>query len=72
MTHNVGTLDRTLRTLAGVGAVVWAFSTGVSSAAGITLVVLGAVLLATAAAGFCPLYRLLRISTNGRQRHGAR
>ena len=71
MTHNVGTVDRAVRTVLGLAAVVWAFSIGVASGLGITLVVVAAVLLVTAAVGFCPLYRLLGISTNGTA-HAAR
>jgi hypothetical protein len=65
MTHNVGTVDRVVRAVLGLAAVVWAFSIGVTSGAGIALVVVAAVLLVTAAIGFCPLYRLLGISTHG-------
>lgn len=65
MTHNVGTVDRAVRTVLGLAAVVWAFSVGVASGVGIALVVVAAVLLVTAAIGFCPLYRLLGISTSG-------
>lgn len=72
MTRNVGTVDRAVRTVLGLGVVAWAFSVGVASAAGIVLVVVAAVLLVTAAAGFCPLYRLLGISTNGTQKHAGR
>ncbi|HEX6246688.1 MAG TPA: DUF2892 domain-containing protein [Nocardioidaceae bacterium] len=72
MTRNVGTVDRAVRTVLGLGAVVWAFSTGVTSPMGVALVVLAAVLLVTAAAGFCPLYRLLGISTHGTRQRAAR
>lgn len=65
MTHNVGTVDRAVRTVLGLAGVVGAFSVGVASGVGIALVVVAALLLVTAAIGFCPLYRLLDISTNG-------
>ncbi len=71
MTHNVGTVDRAVRAVLGLAAAVWAFSVGVTSGAGIALVVVAAVLLVTSAIGFCPLYRLLGISTHG-TRHAAR
>ena len=71
MTRNVGTVDRVVRTVLGLAAVVWAFSVGLSSAVGILLVGAAAVLLVTAAVGFCPLYRLLGISTAG-SHHAAR
>jgi Protein of unknown function (DUF2892) len=63
MKRNENNTDRAIR--AGLAAVlvavaVWA---GVASVAGILLLVLAAVLLVTAAVGFCPLYYALGIST---------
>ena len=74
MTRNESTLDRTVRLVLGAAAIVWAGMLGWSTAGGIVLVVLGAVLLVTAAIGFCPLYRLLGLSTARRERvtHTAR
>ncbi len=66
MTPNVGSTDRTIRLVLGVLAVVAAFLTGAGSALGIVLLVVAAVLVVTAAVGFCPLYRLLGASTAGR------
>lgn len=70
MNRNVGTVDRAARVVVGVAALVWAFVTGVTSGLGLALVVVAVVLLATAVVGFCPLYRLLGISTQPR-RHSA-
>lgn len=67
MNRNVGTVDRAVRVVVGVAALVWAFVTGVTSGLGLVLVVLAVVLIGTAAMGFCPLYRLLGISTGPRQ-----
>lgn len=68
MHRNIGTVDRAARAVVGVAALVWAFVTGVSTGLGMGLIVVAAVLLGTAAVGFCPLYRLLGISTeNSRQ-----
>ncbi|MCA1781335.1 MAG: DUF2892 domain-containing protein [Intrasporangiaceae bacterium] len=72
MTHNVGTADRGIRAVLGVAAVVVAFSIGFASAFGIVLIVVSAVLLVTAAVGFCPLYRVLGISTDGARQHEAK
>jgi hypothetical protein len=63
MKRNENNTDRAIR--AGLASVlvamaVWA---GVASIAGILLLVLAAVLLVTAAVGFCPLYYALGIST---------
>lgn len=63
MNRNVGTVDRAARAILGVAALVWAFVTGATGALGLVLIVVAVVLLGTAAVGFCPLYRLLGIST---------
>ena len=63
MNRNVGTPDRGIRVVLAAGAVVVALVVGVPSGLGIGLLVLAAVLLGTAAVGFCPLYRLLGLST---------
>jgi hypothetical protein len=64
MSRNMSTLDRSLRSfLVAPAAIVIAFVVGAGSAGGI---VLAAVMLATSAVGFCPLYRLLRIDSRGR------
>ncbi|HZC06784.1 MAG TPA: DUF2892 domain-containing protein [Ktedonobacterales bacterium] len=60
---NEGALDRLLRALVGVALVVIMF-TALSGIAQIIVGVVAAILLVTAAIGFCPLYALLRISTN--------
>lgn len=64
MFTNESTLDRGLRAAAGVVAAIVAFAVGAGSAGGIILIVLAAVLIVTAAVGFCPLYRLIGIRTN--------
>jgi hypothetical protein len=63
--RNVGLVDRVIRTIIGVAIVV--LGVGFHSRWGLV----AAVPLLTAAVGFCPLYSLLRISTNGRVQHGA-
>lgn len=63
MTTNEGTVDRSIRVALAVAAVVGAVLVGASSVLGIVLLVVAGVLLLTAATGFCPLYRVLGIST---------
>ena len=63
MTINEGTADRSIRALLGIVAAVGAIVVGVGSAPGIVLLALAGILLVTAAVGFCPLYRVLGIST---------
>jgi hypothetical protein len=63
MLVNESRADRLIRALAGAGAVGAGLAVGASTAAGIVLLAVAAVLLVTAATGFCPLYRVLRTST---------
>ena len=63
---NEGTVDRAVRTVAGGSLLVASFTAfGIRSAKplGVLSAHLGAVLLFTAAAGSCPLYRLIRVTT---------
>lgn len=63
MTVNESTLDRGLRAVVGVLLVAaWVFGWFVGTLA-VVLGIVGLVLLLTAAVGFCPLYRILGIST---------
>ncbi len=67
MNRNMSNLDRGLRSfLIAPAAVAVAVVVGGGSIAGIVLLVLAAIMLATSAIGFCPLYALLRLNTRGR------
>ena len=57
MKTNVGGIDRILRIVAGLALIAWALMGGPVWAW------IGAVPLATALIGFCPVYPLLGIST---------
>ena len=63
MVTNESGLDRGLRAAAGVILAIAAVAVGGGSVLGIVLVVLAAILLVTAAVGFCPIYRILGIRT---------
>lgn len=63
MRTNEGTTDRVLRAVAGVVALVIALMAGLGSVGGILMLVVGAILVVTAATGFCPLYRVFGVST---------
>ena len=63
MKANESNLDRILRALAGIILLALYFTSAVTGGLGIVLLVIGAVLLLTAAVGFCPLYALLKIRT---------
>ena len=63
MNANVGSTDKIVRVVLALAAVVLAFVTGIASALGIVLLVVGVVLATTALTGFCPIYRVLGMST---------
>ena len=68
MTRNMSNLDRGLRTfVVAPAAVIAAVLVGAGSVGGVLLFVLAAVMLATSAVGFCPLYTLLHVNTSGRR-----
>lgn len=65
MKKNVGTIEQIIRGIAGVAAIV-AYAMGmVTGTLGIVALVVGVVLIGTAALGWCPPYALLGISTRG-------
>lgn len=63
MTTNQASLDRVVRVVLALAAAVAGFAAGASTVLGIVLLVVAGVLLVTAATGFCPIYRVLGIST---------
>jgi hypothetical protein len=63
MKRNEGTLDRVLRAVLAVAAVIGAAAVGFTTAGGIALLVAAAILGVTAVAGFCPLYAVFGLST---------
>jgi Protein of unknown function (DUF2892) len=64
MTRNVGSVDRALRALIGILALLGAFVLGWFSGWMLwAAVVVGVIMLGTAAVGTCPLYRLLGMNT---------
>ena len=67
MTKNMINLDRGLRALVvAPAAVIAAVLVDAGSIGGVVLFAFAAVMLATSAVGFCPLYMLLHINTSGR------
>jgi len=63
MTVNAGTLDRSIRAIAGVLLVAAWLLGWLTGTLAVVLGVVGVVLLFTAAVGFCPLYRMLGMNT---------
>lgn len=62
MNRNMGTIDRVLRGMFGVGVLAWAL---LGNQELHWLGWLGVIPLGTALFGFCPLYRLLGVNTCG-------
>ena len=67
MTLNVGTIDRLFRFILGIVLLGAPFISGLalfnSSTATIFSVIVGLIMIGTAAMKFCPLYRILGIQT---------
>ncbi len=68
MSKNMNTLDRRVRALLVAPlAIVLGILIGPGSVGAIVLYALAAIMLATSAVGFCPLYSLLHLSGRGRE-----
>ena len=63
MTRNEGNIDRLARGVVAIIALILAFAVGIGSVAGVILALVAVVMAVTAVVGFCPLYRLLGLST---------
>jgi len=69
MSKNMNTLDRRLRSFAlAPAAIIVAILIGPGGLASIVLYAFAAVMLATGAIGYCPLYSLARLGSRGRSR----
>jgi membrane protein YdbS with pleckstrin-like domain len=64
MIQNVGSIDRALRALLGLVALIGAFGLGWFSGWMVwAAAAVGVIMLVTAAVGTCPLYRLIGVKT---------
>ena len=63
MRTNESGLDRVIRIIIAVAAVAGAAVVGFGTVGAWVLLVVAAIMLLTAATGFCPLYRVVGIST---------
>lgn len=63
MKTNESVVDRILRAAGGIFLLSLALTGVIKGTLSIVAIVIGAVLLLTAAIGFCPLYSLFKIST---------
>lgn len=63
---NESWVDRIIRVIVGIGLLILAFGGTLAGALGTVAIILGVILTATGLVGFCPLYALLKIRTNGK------
>lgn len=64
MIKNVGSIDKIIRLVLGFGLGVWALlGLGLGSSLSYIALAVGVVLIATALLSFCPLFRILGISS---------
>ena len=64
LTKNVGSIDKTIRLVAGLLLAAYAsLGAGLSSTMGILALVVGVVLIVTGVVNFCPLFKILGISS---------
>ena len=66
MKTNIGVIDRTLRIVIGLLLIAWAIPIGFPPMDYNWIGWVGLIPLLTAIVGFCPLYGLLTMTTNGR------
>ncbi len=66
MKKNIGTIDRILRAIVGIAAIVAYFMGMLTGTMGIVALVVGVVLIGTAAISWCPPYALLGINTGSK------
>jgi len=63
MKKNMGTIDRSIRTILAIGVAILYFTDNISGITAIVLGIIAIIFLITSFVGFCPLYTLLGIST---------
>lgn len=63
MKKNEGTVDRVVRAVLAVAAIAGSAMLGFGTVGGLVLLAVAVIMAVTAAVGFCPLYRLIGVST---------
>jgi len=70
MGKNMGTVDRVIRVLVAIVVAVLYFTGQISGTLALVLGIIAVVFLLTSLVGFCPLYKILGISTNKEETTG--
>lgn len=68
MKQNMGTIDRSLRTLIAIVIAILYFTGQITGTAALVLGLFAVVFLLTSFMGFCPLYLPLKLSTKKEQK----
>lgn len=64
LTRNVGSTDKMIRLVLGAALILWAvLGAGFTTTMGVIAAVVGAVLVVTGLVNFCPLFKVLGISS---------
>jgi len=63
MIRNVGSIDKTIRLVAGVALIAYGILGMNAAGLGLAAIAVGVVLLGTGLINFCPLFKLLGISS---------
>ena len=63
MNRNVGSVDKIIRLIVGIGLVAFGILGASGSTLGIAAIIIGAVLIGTALINFCPLFKIFGISS---------
>ncbi|MHB8334633.1 MAG: YgaP family membrane protein [Acidimicrobiales bacterium] len=69
MKKTVGSTDKVARSILAIAALIVAGFAGFSSVWGIVLVIVAAVLVVTAASGYCPFYSATGLNSLGEHGH---
>lgn len=65
MIRNVGSIDKIIRLVLGVGLAAWVFlGLGIGSTMSYIALIVAAVLVTTGLLNFCPLFKILGINSN--------
>lgn len=68
MKHNLGSADKVVRILIAVAAIVLFLTQVISGTLGVIILAVGIVLGLTVFVNYCPIYHLLGLSTNKKEK----
>jgi len=64
LSRNVGSIDKIIRLVAGIALAAWGLmGAGLATTIGIIALVVGVVLIVTGLINFCPLFKILGVSS---------